>query len=62
MVKLISSAVRFRKIKIYKCMFYQGESMYVMYNDDSLMSGPYEEELRQILSDINVVGLDITKE
>ena len=34
--------------------------MYIMYTDDYIISGPYEEELRNILTDIKAEGLDIT--
>ena len=36
--------------------------MYILCTDDYIMEGPDEEELRQIVSDIKVTGLDITEE
>jgi hypothetical protein len=36
--------------------------MYIDYTDDSIMAGPDEEELTNIINRIKSVGLDITKE
>ena len=60
--KLTSSAVRFRKIKIYECVLYQGEIMYILYNADYILAGQDDGELRQIVAEIKMAGLDITEE
>ena len=62
MEKLTSSAVVFRKIKVDKCVLYQGESIYILYTDDNILAGPDEEEIRQTIADIKATGLDITEE
>ena len=60
--KLTSSADGFRQSKIDECVFYQIESIYILYTDNYILEGPDEEELRQIVAKIKVVGLDITEE
>ena len=36
--------------------------MYVLYTDDSILAGPDEKELDQIIQEIAAAGLDITEE
>ena len=62
MGKLTISTVGFRQIKIDDPVFYQGESMYILYTDDYILAGPDEEEIRQTIADIKATGLDITEE
>ena len=60
--KLTSSEFRFRQSKIDECMFYRGESMHILYTDDTIISGQNKEELRHILAEVKVEGLDITRD
>ena len=62
MGKITSSSVRFRQSIIDKCVLYQGKSIYILYTDYSILEGPDEEELMQIVSDIKAAVLDITEE
>ena len=39
-------------------MFYWGECVHILYTDDSVLEGPDEEKIRQIVADIKVAGLD----
>ena len=61
MGKITSSSVRFRQSNIDECVLYQGKSIYILYTDYSILEGPDEEELMQIVSDIKDYGLDITE-
>ena len=45
-----------------ECVFLRGNAMYVLYTDDSILGGPDQLELDQIISDMQEVGLDITTE
>ena len=36
--------------------------MYVLYTDDSILAGPDEREIDDIINDIRSIGLDITDE
>ena len=44
------------------CLFYRGNCLYVLYTDDSILTGPDEAELNQVIADIEGAGLDITDE
>jgi hypothetical protein len=52
--------VGFKQSKIDHCLFYRGQSMYVLYTDDSILAGPDEAELNQIIDDMKRVGLKLT--
>ena len=40
---LTSSEFGFRQSKVDKCMLYQGKSLYILYTDYYILTGPYEE-------------------
>ena len=44
------------------CLFYRGNAVYLLYTDDSILMGPDDAELDQIVLDIAKSGLDITEE
>jgi hypothetical protein len=60
--KLTSNAIGFTQSSIDECVFYQGRSMYVLYIDDSILAGPDESELNQIIEDMKKAGLKLTVE
>ena len=62
MGELTSSEVGFRQSKVYECVLYRGKSIYILYTDNYIQTGIYEEELSKIVADIKDSGLDITKE
>ena len=45
-----------------ECVFYRGKTMYVLYTDDSILAGPDESEIEQIIKDMKKAKLDITIE
>jgi Reverse transcriptase (RNA-dependent DNA polymerase) len=45
-----------------ECVFYKGKCIYVLYTDDSILSGPDEEELESTVREIEASGLGITNE
>mgnify|MGYP006144094731 FL=1 len=59
--KLIQN-VGFRQSEVDKCLFYKGKTMYVLYTDDSILAGPDDQELDDIIGQIAEAGLDITEE
>ncbi len=59
--KLIES-VGFRKSKIDECVYYRGKTIYLLNTDDSILAGPCQKEIEQIIVDIKAAGLEITKE
>jgi hypothetical protein len=45
-----------------ECLFYHGNAIYVLYTDDSLLTGPDEAELDGIIVKMQAVGLKMTYE
>jgi hypothetical protein len=45
-----------------ECVFYKGKAMYVLYTDDSILVGPDQKELDQIIKQIQSTGLKLTSE
>jgi hypothetical protein len=45
-----------------ECLFYHGKAVYILYTDDSLLTGPDDAELTKIIAKMQKVGLDITYE
>ena len=44
-----------------ECVFYKSRrSLYVLYTDDSILAGPDESELNQIIQDMKRTGLKLT--
>ena len=60
--KLLSDQVGFKQSRIDECVFYRGHSIYVLYTDDSILAGPDEDELNQIVEDMKTSGLKLTVE
>ena len=54
--------LHFTQSKFDECVFYQSKTMYVLYTDDSILAGPDEQEINDIIKDIKRVGLNITEE
>ena len=60
--KLTSPEVGFIQSKHDECVFYKGNSIYVLYTDDRIMTGPDPQELQDIIKLIAESGLKITQE
>jgi Reverse transcriptase (RNA-dependent DNA polymerase) len=52
--------VGFTQSKHDPCVFYHGKAMYILYTDDSILTGPDEQELDNIVQRMNEIGLKIT--
>ena len=52
----------FTKSKVDDCIFYKGNIIYVLYTDDSVLSGPTQREIDNCIQDLQVAGLRITIE
>ena len=50
----------FTQSKIDPCVFYKGKWIYVLYTDDSILTGPNKTELAIIVQQINQTKLNIT--
>jgi hypothetical protein len=52
----------FTQSKIDECVFYRGKTMYALYTDDSILAGPDEKEIEQIIINLQAAKLNITNE
>jgi hypothetical protein len=59
--KLINE-LKFKQSKVDECVFYRGKTLYVLYTDDSLLAGPDQNEIDQIVKDLKKANLNITDE
>ena len=50
----------FTQSAIDECVFYQGNCIYMLYTDDSILAGPTDTELDHIVAKMKNVGLDLT--
>ena len=55
-------SIGFRQSEHDECVFFKGKALYLLYTDDSILAGPDEEELSQIVEEIRSTGLDVTEE
>jgi len=55
-------SIRFCQCQSKECMFTQGKAIYVLYTDDSILTGLDLKELDKIINDMKKVGLDLTVE
>ena len=60
--KKLIKQVGFVQSKVDECVFYKNKTMYVLYTDDSILAGPCEEEIQDIIQQIRDAGLNITEE
>lgn len=62
LVNKLTKELKFVQSKTDECVFYRGTTMYVLYTDDSILAGPDEKEIAQIIKDMKKVKLNITVE
>jgi hypothetical protein len=62
LVDRLVNKVGFKQSKIDECVFYKGNVIYVLYTDDSILAGPDQSEIDQVIADIRKAKLDITVE
>ena len=58
----LTKELKFKQSKVDECVFYRGKSMHILHTDDSILAGPDEEELNQIIRDLKRVKLNVTEE
>jgi hypothetical protein len=62
LVHILTRECDFTQSEVDECIFYQGHNIFVLYTDDSLLTGPNPQELDAIIADIRKAGLEITVE
>ena len=45
-----------------ECLFYKGKVIFVLYTDDSILTGPNPKELDNVVQDMKKAGLNLTVE
>ena len=45
---------------MYECVFYRGETVYILYTDYYILAGPDPEENEQLLKDLKKANLEVT--
>jgi hypothetical protein len=55
-------AIGFTQSDLDECLFYRGTAIYVLYTDDSILTGPNPKELQHIITDLQHRGLKLTVE
>jgi hypothetical protein len=52
-----------KQLKVDECIFYHGKTMYALYTNDSILAGPDQAEIDQvIIKEMREIHLDITVE
>ena len=59
--KLVNE-LSFNQSKVDECILYRVQTLYVLYTYDSILSGPSEKEIDQIIKDSRKAKLDLTIE
>jgi hypothetical protein len=54
--------IGFKQSLVDECLFFKDKIIYVLYTDDSILTGPNEKDLDKVIEEINRAGLDITVE
>ena len=57
LVKKLVNEIGFKQSKVDKCVFYSGQTLYVLYTDNSILAGPSEKEIDQIIKDLRKAKL-----
>jgi hypothetical protein len=55
-------SIGFIQSQVDECLFFKDKIIYVLYTDDSILTGPNEEDLNKVIEEIKATGLDITVE
>jgi len=62
LVDKLVNKVGFVQSKVDECVFYKGNVIYVLYTDDSILAGPDQHEIEEVIEAIRKAKLDITVE
>jgi hypothetical protein len=60
LVKKLTKDLKFVRSKVDECVFYHGKTMHALCTDDSILAGPDQAEIDQIIKEMREVKLDIT--
>jgi len=60
LVTILTTKLRFTQSNYDECIFYQGNTIYLLYTDDSILDSPDQQEIQTIIKEIMNSQLDIT--
>ena len=50
----------FEWAQVHECVFYRGKTIYVLYTDDSILAGPDQGEIEQVIKDLRKDNIEVT--
>lgn len=62
LTKKLIQKIGFKESKVNECVFYKGNTIYLLYIDDSILAGPDVKEINLIIKDMRKAKLQITEE
>ena len=62
LVNKLVNELSFKQSKVDKCVFYRGQTLYVLYTDNSILADPSEKDIDHIIKDLRKAKLDLTIE
>ena len=60
LVDILTNTLKFKQSNYDECVFYRGNTIYLLYTDDSILAGPDKSEIDSIINEIKQAKLDIT--
>ena len=60
LVNILTNDLNFIQSSFDECIFYRGNTIYLLYTDDSILAGLNKDEIESIIKDIKSSSLDIT--
>ena len=60
LVYILAKKLNFKQSDYDTCLFYRGQTLYVLYTDDSILAGPNKKEIDTIIKEIKDSSLNIT--
>ena len=58
----LMNELHFKRSKVDECIFYRGETIYMLYTDDTILAGPNISEINTVVLDLRNAGLNVTDE
>ena len=62
LTKKLTEELGFERSQVDECIFYIWKTIYVLYTDDSILAGPDQEEIEQVIKDFNKTNIEVTDE
>ena len=62
MTKKLTEQLVFEQSQFDECVFYREKTTYVLYIDDSILSGPDQEVIEKVIKDLKKANLEVRDE